>query len=645
LIPPYKIIDSEEKFDWLLESIKKKGHFAFDTESRGLPWHIEPLICISFCLGTETADESVAILPIWHHDPKEDKNALQLRSAWKHPRQREMLSQIFENSEITKAAHNIKYDVNVMRKWCDIEVKGFFYDTMLMHHILNEKPPHGLEHLLMWEFDTPDYSSHLHAIVGKGKKLKRGYDHIPDKMMWDYTAMDVEGTFKLCELYKMQFTPELWKLYCEEAEKVSKTLAKAEWYGHQVDMKTLDKLISNYETEQQDLLADIKALTYPDFNPSSTKQLLEHIQSIGYGDKIRNKKNKCGYSVDDFRLKQIQHELPLADLVLRHRKTVKMLGTYLYKLKKEADDKGRIRFSWLIHGTRSGRLSCPLLHQLPRSDKKRSLNIKDAFIARDGHTLVYFDYQQLELHVLACNSQDQEMLRILGDPKGDIHRATAQSILEVVLPGIKIEEVSDFNRQNCGKNVAFGTIYGSEGYRLVQAGQWEDLDGKRHSITWDMLNNGMDNLKSKFTAFDYLSRLPAKARKQNGTWTSNFGRMSRLGADLSQRNEYKRKHAERVITNFSVQSPAGGITIRTLNKVDDMLNYYAEQGKLKEEDCILVNTVHDSGVFEVKNYLNDWFIPSLKDIIERPIEEFDGYRFPANIGIGKTLSEAESNEI
>ena len=43
--------------------------------------------------------------------------------------------ELFENEEIEKIGQNIKYDI-LMLKWYGVEVKGKFWDTMLMHYVL-----------------------------------------------------------------------------------------------------------------------------------------------------------------------------------------------------------------------------------------------------------------------------------------------------------------------------------------------------------------------------------------------------------------------------------------------------------------------------------------------------------------------------
>jgi len=109
----------------------------------------------------------------------------------------------------------------------------------------------------------------------------------------------------------------------------------------------------------------------------------------------------------------------LARLILAHRKMVKLMSTYLEKALNEVDVDGRLRYSWLIHGTVTGRLSCPYLHTVPRMDEERTVsgkhNLRDMFIAEEGFTHVYGDFSQIELRILAILADDVAMKKAFED--------------------------------------------------------------------------------------------------------------------------------------------------------------------------------------------------------------------------------------
>ncbi|KKL09433.1 hypothetical protein LCGC14_2565910, partial [marine sediment metagenome] len=234
----YALITKPEDLEWMVDMIKAKGVFAFDTESRSLPWSKEPMMCMTFCWGYGKDEITAAVLPFYNHDSEGED--WKLKPTWNYGDRNyiiKILKRIFEDPHIPKIAHNIKYDMCVILKHMGIKTNGFLFDTMLMHHLLWEHPPHDLEYLSDLELNTGDYSKELHKITGSGYVLKATYDNIPDEMLWPYAVMDAENAYRLMMTYfpRLKASANLWKLYQEEVHPFIRTLFKAEWYGCRLD--------------------------------------------------------------------------------------------------------------------------------------------------------------------------------------------------------------------------------------------------------------------------------------------------------------------------------------------------------------------------------------------------------------------------
>ena len=641
----YKLIDSLDDVTWMIEKIQEKGMFAFDTESRSLPWSKEPMICMQLCWGYDTGEVTSAVLPIYNHDP--DGTDWKLKNRWSaHDKEliTRHLSVIFEDYSIPKIAHNIKYDMCVVRKHLGLTVNGFLFDTMLMHHLLWEHPPHDLEYLADLELGTGDYSSELHKIVGRGRVLKATYDHIPDDMMWKYGSKDAENTYRLMMIYysRLQADPCLWKLYQEEVHPFIRTLFKAEYFGARLDSKVIDALTTEFTDDTVHTMKMIKARTWPEFNPGSSADVAQAVKDAGYWKDIKDDRTAKGYSTNKQRLLKLAPKLPVVEDIMKYRNLTKLTGTYMKNAKILADEgNGRARIGVMIHGTVNGRVSAPFLHQIPRLDKKRIKegkgNLRDMFIASDGYKLIYGDFSQIELVTLAIQSGDEEMLNVFKSGE-DIHTATAAAFL-----GVPIDEVSDFNR-SIGKNVNFGRVYGSvDGYSLMKL-TYQDANEKEQPITEAMIKRGFASLDEMFpAAARYFTDTVNEISGSNGIYTTRFGRKKRMGGSMTSGNEWARKEAERQAVNGSIQSPANSVTVRTLNAVDAHLIDLINSGKLTEEEIYLIITVHDSGCWEVMDHHVDWFVPKLKEIASRKIPELDDFQFTMKVGIGDSWSEAELN--
>ena len=651
----YRLADNFGEVMKLAGFLTEAGRFAFDTESVSLPFTKFPLMCLSFCWG----HEQVAILPIYRH--KEGNSPYQLEPVWSETERRQVvgcLRMIFEDPEIEKIAHNLKYDMNVLKWHLGIDVKGKLWDTIAMHHILDEKRPHDLESLANIEFGVGDYSWEIRKIVGQSRD--KTYDAIPDEVLWPYSATDAEATFRLWEVYhkEMSETPKFLRLYDEESEPLLKALAKAERTGSLLRTEIVEDLKQEAQIEITELETKMKKATWPEFNAGSPAEVYKAGCQLGYSKELTDKSKTMGFSTGKGILTELGEKEEFFKWVLQFRSNKKLLGTYLENVLNDIDSDGRCRYSWLLHGTETGRLSCRFLHQVPRIDRKRVEEgrpvMRDLIVAPPGYRLVYADFSQVELRIMAIVSADKEMLRLLNTAGADIHNATTAEVLGIPEDGtpgeIKVGKktyqatVGKPNRDDIGKRVNFGLAYGSQGFSLVATAQWTDVEGEKHNITWDMLEEGMQRWHARFPGVSrYLTNTPDEARNRGGVIENCFGRERRFGTRLVDEKQFIRERAERECVNFPVQSAAGGLTNRTIIKLDQMLDEHIETGGLDPLGVRLINTVHDSIMYEVMDDYVDWFVEAVRIVGTRPIPELGGASFPLNIGVGGSWTEAELN--
>jgi len=667
-ISNYTLVDTPEKLEWLKEKLLNTNLFGWDTESTGLGFRKSPVISYQFAWGWEP--DQCAVLPITQHDPDapEDQE-FHLKPGFGAKNEElvtEFMRDVFLTPHIAKAAHNHKYDINVLRWGYGINIQGFLYDTWTMKHLQNELPPADLAFLCDLEFGWGDYESSRRAITGSGKKLKKGFDKVPDKILWQYGATDALGTYRLACLYaqSLQTKKNLWDFHTVESEPLQRSLARAEYKGALIQQEAMDLLSERFEREQKELLTRMRGtLSKPDFNPSSSPQVLDAFLVMGVAHiELEDETNASGMSADKKKLIDIveegkQPQARFAADVISYRNRTKMISTYLDNCRKDMDSDGRVRYSWVIAGPVTGRLSCRFFHQIPKIDesivcygpdgayvpfeqrlKDKKIVMRDMFTVPEGYTYVCGDFSQVELRILAIESQDQEMLAIMNDPDGDLHMATALEFLSPVWVGMRESDVSKFNRTEVGKRINFGLAYGSEGFALVKAGKWQDMHGVEHAFTWDMLNKGMARWKARFKGVGaFIDNTPNEARAFGGTCTHAFGRERHFGPRLNMTNDYERGAAEREAVNFKIQGPASSITNRTIIGVDDVL----AQHNVGDHLVCLINTVHDSVGYEVRDSHVEWFIDALRTISGQPFKELGGASFRMDIGRGQVWSDAE----
>jgi len=531
-----------------------------------------------------------------------------------------------------------------------IEPQGKLMDTHLIHHLLNEEPPHDLEFLLDVYFRYGKYSEELTKFVGVNKSLKH-YGYIPDPILWKYSAIDAEGVYRL-------FTEELWpllesklnlkNLYLNETEKLIHSLVKAELFGHKIDRKVFLSLQKEYSKKRDECLMKLKQITFPEFNPQSTPHRTRAIQEILANGDERTKNDFSSCVVMGKIKTGAEYLIPLADkgyefprLMTEYRKYTKFLGTYIEKILKMCDDDDFIELNWNIGGTLTGRLSCSVIHQIPKLDTKRYLAgkpvLRQGFTAPEGYSYVYCDASQIELRVFAAVTKDPVMLEAFE--KGyDLHAMTASAFL-----GIPEENVNSFNRTEVGKRMNFGLIYGSTGSQLLTQGKWMAEDGSIHKFTWQILQEGIERWKEKFpNAQRYQEMITEELTLNNGVITTPFGRERHLREAFFASNSSLQRKALREAVNVKIQSTAASITYRVINCIDMILQDKINKKVLKPNDICLVNTVHDSIAYAVKHRYVDWFKSVLNTItnVEDPVLEM---KFPFDIGVGKNWADAEMN--
>lgn len=668
-IPNWHLIDTPEKLEWLKEQLLNASLIGWDTETCKLGFRTNPVLSYQFAWGWDDC----AVIPINQHDPNAPKEQeFHVKpgfGALHDDLVTDFMRTVFKTPHIAKAAHNHKFDMNVLRWGYGVEIEGTLYDTWSMKHLQDEVPPSDLEFLCDLEFAWGDYSAKRRSITGSGKKLINTFDKVPDDILWPYGATDALGTYRLACLHSNRLKdnhPNLWEFHAAESEPLQRSLAKAEYKGALIHTDVMDILRDQYEIKQSALLTKLRSASgNPDFNPNSPPQVFKAFITMGVSNvELEDESTTSGYTTNKKKLNDLveegnQPEAGFAADLMSYRNMTKMISTYLENCKNDLDSDQRVRYSWVIAGPVTGRLACRFFHQLPKINdsvvcyggpnkdqyvpfeqrlRDKKVVMRDMFIAPKGYKYVYGDYSQIELRILAIVAQDQEMLKILGDPNADLHKSTAYEFIKTQWPGMQESDVSKQNRDVVGKPINFGLAYGSEGHALVQKGKWYDQQGIERNFTWNMLNQGMVSWKSRFYGVgQFIDNTPDNVRAMGGVATNLFGRERHFGTLLNSYNDYERGAAEREAVNFYIQSVAASITNRTIIAIDNMLKSYG----IREDVVCLVNTVHDSIAYEVKDSHVEWFMEAMKIVSQAPFAELGGASFKLDCGYGVNWTDAE----
>lgn len=559
----YETLLTEADLNRWVEKLNQANLFALDTETDNLDYMAANLVGISFALENGEA----AYLPLqldYLGAPKtlEKTTALAL------------LKPVLENPAIQKVGQNFKYDLTIFAR-NGIDVQGVAFDTMLESYVLNSTGRHNMDDLAKRYLGHKTIS--FEEIAGKGKN-QLTFNQIPLEQAAEYAAEDADVTMKLQQVLweKLSKEPTLEKLFNEMELPLLGVLSRMERRGVLIDSDALFLQSNEIANRLSELEEQAYVLAGQPFNLASTKQLQE-ILFDKLGLPVIQKTPKGAPSTNEEVLEELafSHELP--KVLVEHRGLSKLKSTYTDKLPQMVNPQtGRVHTSYHQAVTATGRLSSsdPNLQNIPiRNEEGR--RIRQAFIAREGFTVVAADYSQIELRIMAHLSQDQGLINAFTQGK-DIHRSTAAEIF-----GVALDEVTSEQRRNA-KAINFGLIYGMSAFGLsrqlgigrADAQSYMDLYFKRYPG----VQTFMQDIREKAKAQGYVETL--------------FGRRLYL-PDINSSNGMRRKAAERVAINAPMQGTAADIIKRAMIQLDQKLQ--------NDPDIAMIMQVHDELVFEVRS--------------------------------------------
>jgi DNA polymerase-1 len=309
-----------------------------------------------------------------------------------------------------------------------------------------------------------------------------------------------------------------------------------------------------------------------EFNLNSPPQLRVVLyEKLGLSPGKRTSKGQL--STDASVLEKLRDQHPIIDALLQYRELSKLKSTYLDALPPLVDPAtGRIHTTFNQVGAATGRLSSvnPNLQNIPvRGETGRQ--IRKAFVAAEGLTLIVADYSQIELRVMAHLSGDEGLAEAFASDQ-DIHAATAGKVF-----GLPPDQV-DAELRRRAKVVNYGLAYGMNAYGLAQ----------RLGIAPDEAQEFIDAYFEGFPKIrEFLDKQVAHASADGFTATL-LGRRRYL-PELQSPNPRIRDMGRRMALNAPIQGSAADVMKLAMIRVD---------AAMESLPATMVLTVHDELVFE-----------------------------------------------
>ena len=470
------------------------------------------------------------------------------------------------SGDIAKAAHNVK-DLTRALLERGLPAEGFVFDTALAGYLLDATAGgYDLQRLFVAycgaELPAP-------AHLERDAFTLLGNDAAAEAALCSYTSA-VAALYEVLppRLEELNMTALLHEMELP----LCRVLAEMELAGFRIDGAALARFGEDLQQRIVTLEQSIYDMAGEEFNINSPKQL----GAILF-DKLQlphGKKTKTGWSTNAEVLEKLRYEAPIVDKVLEYRQYAKLRSTYADGLLRAVSPDGRVRTSFQMTVTATGRLSStePNLQNIPTRTELGS-EIRRLFIAGDGNVLVDADYSQIELRLLAHMAGDEAMQQAFLSG-ADFHTVTAAKVFHVP------EGEVTHQMRSRAKAVNFGIVYGMSAFSLSQDIHVTVAEAKDYMERYFATYPGVKQ---------YMTDIVEKAKEQGYVETLYHRR--RALPELKSSNFIQRSFGERVALNMPIQGTAADIMKLAMLRVYDRLRRENLQARL-------IMQVHDELIVE-----------------------------------------------
>ncbi len=591
---------TQEALDQMVAEIEAAGSFSFDLETTS----IDPLKAEIVGLALAWKDNHGVYIPVAHRYIGAPKQ-LPLDKVL------ETLRPLLESTEIGTVLHHAKYEWIILKRH-GITLDGILCDTMLASYLLDPgRRSHSLDNLArdLLSVSTIPYTD----VAGKGRK-KITFDMVMLEQATPYAAEDADVTRLLHKaLWPQLEAASLIDLHDTMELPLSRVLALMEMEGIKIDTPALKALSESFQKELDEIETKAHSSAGEPFNLNSPIQLRKILfENLGLKS---NKRTKSGLSTDQSVLERLTAQHPLPGLILEHRSFAKLKSTYIDALPELMDTDERVHTDFNQAVAATGRLSSsnPNLQNIPvRTHRGRE--IRKAFIAKEGYSLLCADYSQIELRLLAHLSKDAALVDAFRNGE-DIHRRTAAEVFNV--PQVLVTA----DQRRTGKTLNFGIVYGMGSGNMARQLQIKRDEAAQYIESYFERYEGVR---------DYFDELVDVARS-TGYVRTMFGRRRPI-PELTSMRDNLQALGRRLAINTPIQGTAADLIKIAMIRLQDRLE--------KEQwDARMLLQVHDELIFEVKDEALDDF----REVVVEEMTEVTRLQVPllVDVGVGKNWLDAK----
>ena len=488
-----------------------------------------------------------------------------------------------------------------------------YFDILLARYVLGTESLQEIEEIILDEFGVEIATFEEQF---KKERRKKDFSDVSDDVVCEFLSKRTFFIYKLETIFRNRLQNEQFLNIFDKLEsRLIPVLAQMEETGIKIDKKYFSKFQNELEEKINMLQSEIYELAKEEFNIDSPQQLGEVLF-----EKLQipsGKKTKTGYSTNVEVLEMIANNGELTEdkrmigkKLLEYRAYKKLLSTYIEPIPKLADKDDRIHTTFNQNGTSTGRLSSanPNLQNIPvRTDD--GIRIRTGFVAKEGHSLISFDYSQIELRVLAELSKDRHLVQAYQDNQ-DLHNLTARKIFFKT----EEDEISRHER-SIAKVINFSILYGKTPFGL----------SKELGITVQEASQYITTYFEEYPRVRKFLDIVTETAKLHGFVETFYG-TRRYISGINATNKNIQAQAVRMAVNTVVQGTAANIIKKVMIELHEEFK--------NDENIKMLLQVHDELIFEVRDEFAKEYMEKIEKIMEKTVK-FEKVPLKANGSVAK----------
>ena len=488
-----------------------------------------------------------------------------------------------------------------------------YFDILLARYVLGTESLQEIEEIILDEFGVEIATFEEQF---KKERRKKDFSDVSDDVICEFLSKRTFFIYKLETIFRNRLQNEQFLNIFDKLEsRLIPVLAQMEETGIKIDKKYFSEFQNELEEKINMLQSDIYKLADGEFNIDSPQQLGEILF-----EKLQipsGKKTKTGYSTNVEVLEMIANNGELTEdkrmigkKLLEYRAYKKLLSTYIEPIPKLADKEDRIHTTFNQNGTSTGRLSSanPNLQNIPvRTDD--GIRIRTGFVSKEGHSLISFDYSQIELRVLAELSKDKHLVQAYQDNQ-DLHNLTARKIFFKT----EEDEISRHER-SIAKVINFSILYGKTPFGL----------SKELGITVQEASQYITTYFEEYPRVRKFLDIVTETAKLHGFVETFYG-TRRYISGINSTNKNVQAQAVRMAVNTVVQGTAANIIKKVMIELHEEFK--------NDENIKMLLQVHDELIFEVSDEFAKEYMKKIEKIMENTVK-FKKVPLKANGSVAK----------